>query len=1556
MNARAASLQDAALVNPITMAFDLAAGFRDLLVDTLREGGLSGDDVEHVVDRMQDIGVDNRLLFSINRKYAASEESFETFCRRCLSEQLLEAVHQSAAEGKRIERLYGHQAKGIESIVNGVDTVVATGTGSGKTETFLFPILDHCLKNPGDGVKALIIYPMNALANDQLRRLGDLVGAARDASATLRYGSFTGQTPRNAADTSRTNPPAYPLSEGHVLYRDDIRRDPPDILITNYVMLDRMLTSTGADGDRSIVEASADTLRYVVLDELHTYTGNNATHLRGLLRRLRHPLHHRPVFVGTSATLTSRSAASQETDGYLSQTPKEEADAFIKPLLDTEDFQIVTPDYAPLVPPGEVTAISLVNDVDALGWELQINESRGLDNLSRLLGRSFIEEDLDPEDGEPPLASQALRRDAFVVELTQRLYHGPLTFAEVVDVLQTCAPQGTSDLPALAKAYLSAIAFVNQMGKGEAVLDFHMHLFLKDIGGHLKTCIRCRHYHSGMQSECGTCGWPLYRVHKHDVQEALGKVSDRELRPTLMPQEGESNLTYLVRISHRGDAGPDLEAEPDLLRFDDAATPTRQGIPLSHASGGPLRLRLVPRGGYERSGDLTVPLVKARKTYQYLVHVVETLLRSQHTNDRKLLAFVDNREKASRYESILRDGFASSFYEDLLGLYHAEIQMRDLPDALSFIVQAWEEVGGSGAEADLQEDFPAWVSRAISRSPRKGMDGQQGGLFQLQSPASTPGALDALTDLQREIVDLFFNERAIDKRFLIDRVPDLAPGAELTRKRHVLRAQRNLIGQHHGVHLGSAPTTKQFSAISLGSQSRTYKEFIEQHGDEAVAEAVQSLVDDGSSPRLPLVAAPVPGGEEGAQHVYLKPSWVRFSARDTGCSTYAEVRQRLLSGGLHSSDVLDAAKADAETRFQDGALDVLVATPTLEMGVDIGQLKSVLHIGVPPLPSNYAQRAGRAGRGRSDRYALITTFCSERSSHDRYYFDRPREIVAGVISPPGFDPDNEDVLRKHVHALVLRDWASDADAFRGLVARADAFLPPLATEADEVFGDAFDAAAYVLGPMKKALDEWSTMLTKARPGRSPRDLFYDVNVFPDYGFRRDEVVVIDKRAAAEAKEDLKGAAQRFQDGVLDRRDQAMLDRHRISGRSPERAYKRLFPGETVSMAGDDFGIGSSSPFYSRIGPEGSVRSYQVLYGHRSDDLDAGGTFQMQEPVEWLSPDPASTMTHLEGLVQITHHPACVLSFRTLEEAPSGTSNPDEREPLTMGYDLEREALSFSFPRELVSDNRLALSFLSAFDRAVKNVYGLGEGDLSLIADIPMATGTETQATDAAEPDDPALDKQDPAAPPPDSTLHAVLYDSSGNGNAPLARVAAELLSPDGTLRWSLRRLTDCPNKECTSGCYLCVRSYSTHHSAGEVDRAAARMVVGYLLGENPFEPALPLPPDPGACTASTVLSIGLKDGVATAHDGNQPLASFDTSQGQNDALYAAISEGAAAAFSEGSGGLRIVVEPGVGYLTDLINNVRVGNNAKRPEKEAFERMLFSVLRYPSLQAVDHASL
>ncbi|MDQ2587311.1 DEAD/DEAH box helicase [Saccharothrix yanglingensis] len=179
---------------------------------------------------------------------------------------------------------YGHQAAAFARLASApqgeprrpLPTLVTTGTGSGKTEAFLYPILDHVLRARHEGVsgmKALILYPMNALANDQAARLTKLLTTQADLTG-VTAALYTGQV-----GPTRTTV----TSDGLITDRAIIRDTAPDILLTNYKMLDQLLLRAE---DQDLWRQSATSLRYLVLDEFHTYDGAQGTDVAMLLRRL----------------------------------------------------------------------------------------------------------------------------------------------------------------------------------------------------------------------------------------------------------------------------------------------------------------------------------------------------------------------------------------------------------------------------------------------------------------------------------------------------------------------------------------------------------------------------------------------------------------------------------------------------------------------------------------------------------------------------------------------------------------------------------------------------------------------------------------------------------------------------------------------------------------------------------------------------------------------------------------------------------------------------------------------------------------------------------------------------------------------------------------------------------------------------------------------------------------------------------------------------------------------------------------------------------------------
>ena len=185
--------------------------------------------------------------------------------------------------------LYLHQEQALRKTAAGRNLVVATGTGSGKTESFLLPVLsaltaEHAAGTLGPGVRALLLYPMNALANDQLRRLRRLLADAPQ----ITFGRYTGDTPERAAEGAslyESLNPGESRLPNELLSRQEMRDDPPHVLLTNYAMLEYLLLRPA---DMELFEGKhGGHWRFVVLDEAHVYDGAKAEEVGMLLRRLR---------------------------------------------------------------------------------------------------------------------------------------------------------------------------------------------------------------------------------------------------------------------------------------------------------------------------------------------------------------------------------------------------------------------------------------------------------------------------------------------------------------------------------------------------------------------------------------------------------------------------------------------------------------------------------------------------------------------------------------------------------------------------------------------------------------------------------------------------------------------------------------------------------------------------------------------------------------------------------------------------------------------------------------------------------------------------------------------------------------------------------------------------------------------------------------------------------------------------------------------------------------------------------------------------------------------
>ncbi|MCY4371814.1 MAG: DEAD/DEAH box helicase [bacterium] len=449
--------------------------------------------------------------------------------------------------------LYHHQAEAIRKLVEGRNLIVATGTGSGKTECFLFPILSHLLNErtagtlATPGVRALLLYPMNALANDQMKRVRDII----DAFPDITFGRFIGATPNSYRDALGVYQHRFgsdPLPN-ELISREQIRDRPPHILLTNYAMLEYLLLRPA---DTKLFDGPTGRhWRFVVLDEVHVYNGARGAEIAMLLRRVRDRVNMsepgRIQFVGTSATL-----GSEEEYPDLAQYGCDLFDETVEYEAHVPARQdIVAPVRRPLV---QTTAI----------WEA---DATTLDAMSRLLtSGDTVPESLVAElaaMGAPTSGSsrcpftyfgQVLATERHVVNLQYLLERGSVGLSEaaevvfgersvaaLTDLVEACsrAKAPHTDSPVIPVRYHFLVralegAFICKSPchpPGRPRLRLQRHRKCPDCA---TKSIDSRVFESGVCTKCGA----TYLVGSRN--EADGHVFVRSAQPF------DTNLTYLL--------------------------------------------------------------------------------------------------------------------------------------------------------------------------------------------------------------------------------------------------------------------------------------------------------------------------------------------------------------------------------------------------------------------------------------------------------------------------------------------------------------------------------------------------------------------------------------------------------------------------------------------------------------------------------------------------------------------------------------------------------------------------------------------------------------------------------------------------------------------------------------------------------------------------------------------------------------------------------------------------------------------------------------------------
>lgn len=322
------------------------------------------------------------------------------------------------------------------------NTLVATGTGSGKTECFMYPVLDFCQKAGKPGIKAIVIYPMNALATDQAKRFAKEI-YSQPSLKGLRVGLFVGGDGQGI----KAMGPDQVITD-----KETLRQNPPDVLLTNYKMLDYLLMRP--QDQKLWVNNGPDTLRYLVVDELHTFDGAQGTDLSLLIRRLRARFDlvpERLICVGTSATLGGEDSVAgllqYASDIFSAPFPREavitEQRQSPDEFIDTLSFLNLNPDIGP-----ETLQIALrqgLNEYLLVAYELYFSKQSEMD-LQEIPGRIAL--------------GKALKQHGQLANLLRHLRQGDKTptFRELANRLAAQIPKRFQRQPEQALIALLSLA------------------------------------------------------------------------------------------------------------------------------------------------------------------------------------------------------------------------------------------------------------------------------------------------------------------------------------------------------------------------------------------------------------------------------------------------------------------------------------------------------------------------------------------------------------------------------------------------------------------------------------------------------------------------------------------------------------------------------------------------------------------------------------------------------------------------------------------------------------------------------------------------------------------------------------------------------------------------------------------------------------------------------------------------------------------------------------------------------------------------------------------
>ncbi|MGH3528257.1 MAG: DEAD/DEAH box helicase, partial [Pseudonocardiaceae bacterium] len=1008
-------------------------------------------------------------------------------------------------------------------------TLVTTGTGSGKTESFLVPLLDHCRRQRRAGqrgIKALVLYPMNALANDQARRVAKLIHQHQELGG-VTVGLYTGDSDGGVAMTETSV-----IGDKYAM-----RRNPPDILLTNYKMLDMLLLRSE---DTPLFANAGESLRYLVLDEFHTYDGAQGTDVAMLLRRLgmalgvttdEHPL-GAITPVATSATLGGDGDGGQAMREFAKTVfgaEFDETSLIGEDRLTAQEWATAPQGQTPLL--DEVTAALR----DCTSHEEQLKQGRRL-----FLGAA---------DGDDEALGEQLRAHP----LTRTLLRLTATPCSLSDLAQDLVPSWVATTDERRAAARHAVAlYVALLSRartadGQPLLAVDVQLWVREVSRllrQLSSSPRFR-WHDGAAVEDGAKSLPAIYC-RHCGRSGWGVVATaggaHDTSPTsVWTKTAVDSSTARAWIFAPGEAA---QGSTDV-RWVDAET--ADFVP-AHTNRRATLVPVLVTPDAQAAKDEQCPSCGLKDGIRYLGSRVATLASVTlgqlfgspdiMAAEKKTLVFTDSVQDASHRAAFVE---SRAYALNLRALLHRAIgpdgcTMTTVGDAIASSAHTAAE-RYAVLPPDLREhevfrgywntDKPtARVCRAVAKRMsfaavlEFGLSSRTGRTLELTGAVAAHVHVENLAGAVASVLAVVARQDmqlALDGAGPQEKTQQTTAWARGIVERirtqggigHVWLRKFAATGNRHSIWSGRPrlegmpafpkqrpapkfPTSARHSdafdsilgprnwystwtAHALGVPTVDASRYVRALLDALVTDgALTTVAADGGTTvwqipaervhlaqtskatlllRCAVCATRFPGPDLVLHELAGAPCQrdrcpgsyaLERSEHDFYRDLYRDGEVRRIVAREHTSLLPAPERVDLENAFKSSirpdAPNVLTCTPTLELGIDIGDLSMVALTSLPRSTASYLQRVGRAGRLTGN--ALVVSLLPARPLELQRLMD-PLTMIAGDVVPPACYLDATEILRRQYLASLFDRRARSAPAGRTRLAK-DVFAGGLA--------------------------------------------------------------------------------------------------------------------------------------------------------------------------------------------------------------------------------------------------------------------------------------------------------------------------------------------------------------------------------------------------------------------------------------------------------------------------------------------------------------------------------